>query len=176
MNYLYTFIAGAFIGVAALFVWQKPVEKAEPAAAEQVQSDGSLVLARDATAAKPVAPPRAPQGGKPIRSDTVTVRPTRTDCPACTVNLLTVEMKDGSHRVVANSPDGTVISGIDIPLVPINTVRQHVWAAGVSRGTGQGAWGLFVDRDLGPLRLGGEANKNGSGQYEARFRLGFVFQ
>ena len=169
-RYLWTFIAGLFIGAATLFMWQKPVQKAETSAAEQRQSDGSLILARDASA-KPATLPKAPKGGKAVRSDTVTVQPSQAGCPICTVNLTMFDMKDGSHRVVANSPTGTVVSGLDIPLVPLELEKSHPWAAGVSRGTGSQAAGFWIDRDFGPLRVGGEVNQS-SGKTEARIRAG----
>lgn len=168
-SYLITFTTGAVVGILATLCLQhgtKHIEEPLPAAR---QYDGSLLLGRDGGSRIKDAP-RAPRSGKVEREVSVSVQPTRTDCPVCTVNLTYSLMPDGSHRVSANSPDGKVIGGLDVPLVPISVPDSHPWAAGILYGTDKG---LFLDRDLGPFRFGIEASKNQS--LEARLRIGIRF-
>lgn len=174
MKYFLAFIIGAFIGAAACAWWNAPEQVDETPAAAQHQSDGSLVLGRKPDAkAKPVH--AIPKGGKAERVVRVDVQPERADCPICTVDLTLVRMPDDTRRVVASSPTGTVLGGLDMPLVPLNIDKAHPWAAGISRGTGGEAWGGWLDRDIGFLRIGVEANKTGIGDYEGRLRIGVRF-
>lgn len=173
------FMLGAFIGAGALAMWNKPVKVAEQPAAAERQADGSLVLERKPDAkAKPAH--AIPKGGKAERVVRVDVQPDRADCPICTVDLTLVRMPDDTRRVIASSPTGTVLGGLDVPIVPLVIEKDHPWAAGVSRGTGDESWGLWLDRDIGPVRIGGEANKisestTGGSKYEARFKIGLMF-
>lgn len=149
-----------------------------PAAAAR-QSDGSLLLERKPDAkAKPMH--AMPNGGKAERKVSVDVQPARADCPICTVDLTLVRMPDDTRRVVASSPTGEVLGGLDVPIVPLKIAKDYPWAIGGSRGTGSEAWGLWVDRDIARIRIGGEVNKtgvsvDGDDRYEARIKLGFRF-
>lgn len=175
MKYFWSFVAGLFLGAAALAAWQAPKKVTEAPAAEARQPDGSLALGRTATNpnAKPVH--AIPKGGKAERAIRVDVQPARADCPVCTVDLTLVRMKDDTRRVVASSPTGAVMGGLDVPILPIEIEKKHPWAAGISRGTGGESWGAWLDRDLGPLRIGGEANKTAEDKFEARLRVGIRF-
>ena len=178
MKYFWTLILGMFLGAAALSVWQRPEQVAEAPAAEEHQADGSLVLERKPDAkAKPAH--AFPKGGKAERKISVDVQPERVDCPICTVDMTLVRMPDDTRRVVASSPTGTILGGLDVPIVPLRVDRDLVWAAGISRGTGEESWGGWLDRDFGPVRIGGEVNKiseNGyESRYEARFKIGLRF-
>ena len=51
------------------------------------------------------------------------------DCPTVTVDLSLVRMPDQSRRVVASSLDGVVLSGLDIPLEPIQQATAPLWIA-----------------------------------------------
>jgi hypothetical protein len=162
-------------------VWQaKHRLQTEPPAAAQRQADGSLVLERAATNAKAKPAAAIPKGGKAERIISVTVQPARADCPVCTLDLTVVRMPDDSRRVVASSPTGTVLGGLDIPVLPISIERKRPWAAGASRGTESNSWGIWLDRDAGRFRVGVEANKigadiGGGDKYEARIKLGLNF-
>lgn len=141
---------------------------------QTTQADGSVILERnpDATATAPA--PQLP--GKPERTVQVTVKPkpqpkpeptkpgtdgycpAPKECPALTVRLDLVKQADG-RRVVASSPDGDIVGGIDVPLEPMVTPRSTPWAAGLTYDTDQRV-GAFLDRDLGPFRLGIEADQD----------------
>jgi hypothetical protein len=74
-------------------------------------------------------------------------------CPPVRVDLSLVRMKDQTRRVIASSPDGAVVGGVDIPVENATPQKVLKWAAGPVY-TNQRTWGAFIDRDLGPLRLG----------------------
>ena len=180
MKYLWTLILGMFLGAAALHLWQKPEQVVETPAAEAVQKDGSRVLERTATTPKARPAHALPKGGKAERKISVDVQPERADCPLCKVDLTLVRMPDDSRRVVASSTTGTILGGLDVPILPIEVDRDHPWAAGISRGTSGESWGVWLDRDFKMLRIGTEINKietdtNRDDKYEARIKLGLIF-
>lgn len=81
------------------------------------------------------------------------------DCPPVTVDLSLVRMPDKTRRVVASSPDGVVLSGVDIPVEPLPEVRMPRWtlsalAVADLEGTRPGA---MLQRCLGPVVLGAGA-------------------
>ena len=175
---LVALLAGCFIGAAVVAGWYAPLTKTETAATEERQSDGSLALARQPGKAKPAN--AVPKGGKPERVISVDVQPARADCPLCRVDLTLVRMPDDGLRVVASSPTGTVVAGLDVPIVPLSITKKRLWGVGGSRGTNADSWGLWLDRDFAMVRTGIELNKTGEDQagesrYEARVKLGFTF-
>lgn len=101
------------------------------------------------------------------------------DCPPVTVDLSLVEMPDKSQRVVASSADGNILGGVDIPVQNAEPQPDpKLWAAGVMISTDQNL-GVFVDRDLGFLRLGAQINttngSNGVNGIEAWGKIGIRF-
>ena len=178
-DWLIGVLVGCFIGAVVVCLWYAPLTKTETPAAAERQKDGSLVLQR-APSAKERPKHRIPKGGKAERTVTVDVQPERVDCPICTVDLTLVRMPDDGLRVVASSPTGTVLGGLDVPLVPLSIVKKHPWGIGGSHGTSDGSWGLWLDRDFAMVRTGIELNKTGEdrageSRYEARAKLGFTF-
>lgn len=165
----------------------------EKPAAEQRQGDGSLVLARapDA-AAKPAQ--AIPKGDVVERVVQIKVKPkaqplsaqaaqgaatpqAAPDCPATTVDLSLVKEKDGEHRVIASSPDGSIIGGVDIPVAPSEVYKARKWAIGGSYGTGRD-YGAWIDRDFGRIRIGAEVNEidlRGVKDVEGRIKIGISF-
>jgi hypothetical protein len=132
------------------------------------------VIAERAPEAHP-APPRhiVPKGAVEERRETIVLAP----APAASsveVGLSLVRMLDNGRRVVASSPDGTMVSAIDIPieagLVP---PAPKKWGIGLSYYT-QRSVGVWVERDIGILRLGAESAK-GSGRARAEVRVGIAF-
>ena len=88
--------------------------------------------------------------------------PVPRECPALTVRLDLVD-KDKGQRVIASSPDGEIVGGIDIPREPYITHKQPKWAIGAtyaSDKSGDNVIGGFVDRDFGPFRVGVEADQD----------------
>lgn len=151
----------------------KPLETPAPAI---VQLDGSQVLERkpDAKAKSPSVIPKGGRVERIIHGEIVPKAGAPENCPACKFDLTLVRMPDDTQRVVLWSETGTVVGGLDVPVVPISVKKDRTMAAGISHGTSEGAWGAWLDRDFGPLRTGFEVNKSDS-QYEGRVKIGIVF-
>lgn len=169
-------------------------ENTSPAAA-QSQADGSVVLERtpDASAPAAAAKPKAdiPKGATLERQVSVTVKPrasikipatattpaTTAECPPVTVDMSLIRQGDG-RRVVASSPDGTVIGGLDVPIEAGVIPVSRPWAAGLSceasRDCGK-TLGVWVDRDLARIRFGAEVIKREQGGPQARIKVGWVW-
>jgi len=178
--------AGLIIGlISGWFLWGAVTPEPAPIyAPEIVQRDGSKVLEVKPTT-KPSKPPHVlPKGAKEERRVTVVVQPPKApifhdpgipagsdigkpdscDCPPVTVNLSLIRLADNSRRVQASSPDGTIVAGVDVPIEPQKPVKAHPWAiGGVYTYDGANRFGAFVDRDLGPFRVGGELFQSTSG-------------
>ena len=190
------------LGFGTAWELYKPrAPKAETAAPAQRQADGSLVLERKPDAkARPAQ--ELPKGAKVERIVQVTVQPKAlpalpgiptpgsgpaaapapTPCAPVRVDLTLVRMPDQTRRVIASSPDGTVVGGVDIPEAPQPQPRVLKWAAGGSWNPADHTYGAWLDRDAGPLRLGAELNQvrtavtaGGAVSYEARIRVGIRF-
>lgn len=174
------FAGGLYIG------WRlygpKPA-KPETYAASERQQDGSLVLERKPDAkAKPKQ--IIPKGGHIERVMEVVVKPNpltsvvetpTPPCPPVTVDLSLVKMPDDSRRVVASSPNGEIVGGVDIPVESARPApAMPKWAAGLSVNPIDRTSGLFIDRDLGPFRIGVELNKPSTG-FDARIKAGVRF-
>lgn len=164
-------------------------QTAETPAAEVRQSDGSLVLERSATDVGAKAPSKLPTGSKMERKVEVKVRPigglklpanaTTSDCPPVTVDLALLRQDDDTRRVVASSPDGRVISGLDIPVDTLASASGK-WAAGISLDPIHQTPGIWMDRDWSRLRVGVEINRvrqmvGGVAGTEGRIRIGFAW-
>lgn len=167
-----------FLTVMACWRWFGPEKVIETHKPEVRQTDGSVMLERD-TDAKPEAPaPELPSKPKrtvvvkvkpkpepkpePVKPGTDGFCPAPRECHALTVRLDLVD-KDKGQRVIASSPDGEIVGGIDIPSVPLEVHRKMPWAAGVTYASdrnGDNVIGGFVDRDFGPFRLGVEADQD----------------
>ena len=77
-------------------------------------------------------------------------------CPPVRVDLSLIRLADQTRRVIASSPDGTVVGGIDMPVTVAQEPRRLVWAAGGSWNPKDKTWGAWVDRDVAFLRVGAE--------------------
>ena len=130
-------IFAAGVGLGWKIFRSKPVAAVEVALPAQRQTDGSLILERAPDAnAKPAQ--QIPAGAKVERIERIVVRPTAPSTsvaataptngsgqlgaepipalPSTTVDLTLLRMKDDTQRVVASSPDGTIVGGVDIPV------------------------------------------------------------
>jgi len=144
----------------------KVVERSAPMV---IQSDGSLILGRDAGGSpKPaqmvpagsvveriikvvVKPSPGPSGGGTAptigsgqHTDATTPAAPSTSptlCPPVQVDLTLVRMPDKTRRVIASSPDGQVLPGasVDIPVDAVEEPRAIKWAAGLDYRINQ--WG-----------------------------------
>lgn len=180
-----------FINLALLtaLLWPKqPAPVIEPRAPAVKQADGSVVLERKPD---PEVKPKQqiPKGGKIERVVSVTVEPSGTGiklpsgevkCPPVTVDLSLVRMSDQTRRVVASSPDGEVVAGLDVPAetLPLPEVRK--WAVGLSYDPVRQTPGAWIERDVWRVRVGLDVNQTrqrigGPIGSEARLRVGFTF-
>lgn len=83
--------------------------------------------------------------------------PDSCDCPPVRVDLSMVRMPDRTRRVVASSPDGQVVSGIDVPSELLSVPRIPRWtvsAVAVADLDGIRP-GILITRRLGPIVVGG---------------------
>lgn len=79
-------------------------------------------------------------------------------CPPVRVDLTLIRLKDNTERVLASSPDGTVLDSlsVDHPVAPAMPVAKPLhWSAGPMWGGGDNGVGVNLTRDLGPVRLVG---------------------
>ena len=96
----------------------------------------------------------------------------KVDCPPVTLDLSVIRNDDGSSNVVASSPDGDIVGAVDIPVVAkIEPVKK--WAAGISYNTDKRG-GVWIERDFGPFRIGGDVMQNPAG-ITGMVRLGVRF-
>ena len=84
-------------------------------------------------------------------------------CPPCTTQVdlsIVKDKKKNERRVIASSPDGTVVAGIDVPIEESAPVKKHPWTIGVSGSydviNNTKRVGAYIDRTVGPFRIGGE--------------------
>lgn len=169
-------------------VWwiMRPVPVIETAAPEKRQADGSLILERQPTT--PTAQPKqqTPRRAKVERIASVTVQPDAPSpaagkpCPPVTVDLSLIRERDGGRRILASSPDGQVVGGLDIP-VEMNTMpKAKRWAAGLSWSPIEKTYGAWGERDVEipfvnlAARIGADVNQASSG-VDARIRVGVAF-
>ena len=157
----------------------------EKPASEIVQQDGSRVLARAARddSAKPAQ--QLPKGATLERKVQVTAKPNaeplhttdgKLESAPVTVDLSLVRMTDETRRVVASSPDGEIIGGLDIPVDIRTQPEPKKWAAGLYvNPVYPQERGIFIDRDIGRLRIGAELGQNSRNDLEARVKVGITF-
>ncbi len=155
------FGVGLLAGILGMYLWPATtvVETAAPA---QRQADGSLIAERNPDA--PLKPRHEiPKGGKVERDIRVEVQPTgRPDCPVCKVDLSLVKLLDDTHRIVASSPTGEVLSALDVPRVPAIVDRPKNWAAGALY---NGRWGALVTREIRWVSVGGAITTEKDGSF-----------
>lgn len=177
-------------GAAAGWWWAQPDGKPETPAPAQRQADNSLILERRPD---PRARPRQkiPPSARLERVAQVTVQPDTTPsipgapCPPVTVDLSLVQDQAGAPRVLASSPDGQVVGGIDIPVAPAQVPDPpRRWAAGLSWSPITRTSGIWVERDVRiPIigiqaRVGVEVRQAAGVQASAldgMVRIGFAF-
>lgn len=158
-------------------------EKPKP---EQRQIDGSLMLERKPD---PTAKPQQiiPRRAKVERIAAVTIQPKTPapeagkPCPPITVDLSLIRQTDGNRRILASSPNGQIVGGMDIPVEPISMpypVKR--WSAGISWSPIKNTSGIWIERDVNlpyldhSARFGIDVNQASSG-IDMRLRVGFTF-
>lgn len=179
MKWLIPAGAAALLLAAFFGWWMHRDVSARPevvaAAPAERQGDGSLLAGRK-PAAKPTPAPHAlPRGAKEERRIAVTVKPQKADCPPLRLDLSLVQV-DGGRRVIASSPDGTIVDAVDIPIeAALIPPPARPWAAGVSWAPREELGGAWIERDIGRVRLGADIEEAGNGELMARVRLGWRF-
>jgi hypothetical protein len=205
---LMVFVLGTGLG----WRLRQPKQQApEKPAAEVRQPDGSLILKRPAQdpTAKPAQ--QIPTGAVVERIDQVIVRPSApvpgtsaeetaptigslpeaglplplplvTPCPDLRVDLTLIRLGDQSQRVIASSPDGTVVGGVDIPVSSSEppSSPELKWSAGVAFSPFKRTWGLWATRAVGPFAVGVGVEQvrpalTGSATYDGRVTVGLRF-
>lgn len=182
-------IAVALFAAAAFGWWlgqPRPVQ--ETAASEQRQADGSVMLERRPDVdARPKQ--QIPRKAKVERVAQVVVQPDAIaeagqPCPPVTVDMTLIREPDGMRRVLASSPDGEVVGGIDVPVeTAAPPPEPKRWAAGLSWSPADATAGVWIERDVPVfnqvLRVGAEVNQARAGMVPAgvdgRVRIGFAF-
>lgn len=169
-------MTGYWIGAA-----RTPVAEDITRADAQRQVDGSLILARAPDAAPPPAPHALPRKAQEMRRVTVVVKPTSRqatldDCAPVTVTTSLV--RDGNGlRAIASAQNGTVLSGADTPIRALNLAPPpRVWAAGAAYAlTPHDAYGAWISRDFGRLRIGADLLLQSDQRVSVIARAGITF-
>lgn len=178
-------LLGLIIGLTLGWKLYRPAPTPREVAASAVrQGDGSLVLERAPESAPGPAPHALPIGGVEERRVQVIVKyrdrpasgpssaagaapsashtealPVLSDaaCPPLRVDLSLVRMPDKSRRVVASSPDGEVVGGVDVPIEPPRPEPRPIrWIAGGIYDPANRTAGAFALRALGPFTVGAQ--------------------
>jgi hypothetical protein len=135
------------------------VQDVKPAP-EIKQKDGSIVLEK---APQINVKPKhvLPVGSKAEREITVKLASKQPECPPVTADISIVSTGEGEKRVVVSSTDGTIVGGLDVPVIDTKLVAKPEtlkWAVGASYNSDK-QYGAWIDRDIGPMRVGAEIVK-----------------
>jgi hypothetical protein len=133
----------------SLVLERKPQEDAKPAQAVPKGAKVERIVQVVVQPSQPVPPASLPPSGS------VALEPNR-PCPPVRVDLTLVRLPDQSRRVVASSPDGVVIGGVDIPVETAVPQRVMKWAVGPSWNPADRTFGAWIERDAGFLRIGAD--------------------
>lgn len=96
-------------------------------------------------------------------------------CPPIDISLALILDKGKQQRVEAYSSNGEIVGGIDIPVHDITIPKEaKKWAVGMSYNTLE-VKGLWVERDVGRIRLGAEVVSIPIVGEVYTARLGFTF-
>lgn len=196
---LATHLACALLGFLLAWWILRDVPVVEPYAPAVTLPSGAVVAERVPDAPLPPVAREAARelGGTIARAGSVTVQPRTPDaapsetpaagsavpaasclCKPAPVRFdwSLIGLDDGTYRMAVDSPDGTITSATDIPVSGVSVRRERPWAAGVSYSMDMSqrrAAGLWVDRDVGRVRLGLEISQRDGGT--ATLRAGIRF-
>lgn len=166
-------LAVAFVG-GGLIGWKvnQPKTVKETPAPAQIMTDGSLMLERRPDAnARPLQ--TIPKGAKVERVVRVEVQPRavataqtsggspqdKANPAAVTVDLSLIRAEDGTRRVVASSPDGEIVGGLDVPVEAATVQRVQKWSVtgliGYDVQRLRPVYGAMVSRNAGPFVVQG---------------------
>lgn len=158
----------------------QPKQEVIAAAPQVTQSDGSIVIERKPAATTTKAPHKLPKGSTEERRVNLNLKPdafvTADGCkcdPEPVALNLSLVRDDQGRRVVASSKGGQIISALDIPIEPaLMPPEPHPWSAGLSYGHDKSP-GVWIERDLGRIRVGAEVIRDRSQTFQARARVGW---
>jgi len=178
-------LIGVAVGLASGWaLWRPKPAPIEPHAPEIQLRSGAVVLEREPDAPVPVPIRLAAKEFDPraILERAVTIRitpPARIvddePCPPMDLDLGIVKLPDDTRRVIVRSRDGEV-AGLDIPVHATAPVQAKRWAAGALYNPRREDYGAFIDRDVGPLRVGLDVIRSREdGDLSALIRVGFRF-
>lgn len=150
-------------------------EDVTPQPAQSMPGNAVVLERKPVAKVKPIKPIKPIKPGTTVeRAITATVQPDDPECEPVRVDLQLIQ--DGAgRRVVASSPDGVVVGGLDVPVRQIAFEESLRWAAGVScepadcRRTA----GVWVDRDFDRVRTGAAVTMQPGGKPRVEVRAGF---
>ena len=159
---------GAVVGLGLGWKMNSPTPtKPETAAPAQIMIDGTSVML-ERSQQNPLAAPKQvlPHSAKVERVVSVIVQPTNTESPQAkenprpvTVDLSLIRTEDGTRRVVASSPDGEIVGGLDVPVEPAPVKRVQKWTVtglvGYDVQRLHPVYGAMVSRTAGPFVVQG---------------------
>lgn len=166
------------------FLWRQPTPPPETHAEEVHLPSGAVALEREPEAPVPVPLKQAvrelDRKATLERAVRVTVVPktpvTSTEpCPPVNLDIGLVKLPDQTRRVVVHSSDGDVLGGVDIPIQATERVQALKWAAGALYVPHEESYGIFLDRDIGRLRVGAELVQSREHGVSGIVRLGIRF-
>jgi len=80
-------------------------------------------------------------------------------CPALTIDLALIRLKDQTRRVIASSPDGSIVGGLDVPIETPAPFKIPRWSAAALAGydthAGRKVFGGSVSYGRGPFVVQG---------------------
>jgi hypothetical protein len=139
------------------------------------QPDQSLIAERVPDPDPPPPPHRLPAGTQEVRRVATTARP-HEGTTDVRINWSLIRDDAGGQRVVVSSPDAAILGAIDTPIIPaLIPAPPRLWAAGVSYDPAHDRPGAWVERDLGPIRVGADVLAAEHGGVRALVRVGWRF-
>lgn len=165
----------------------RPAKVVETPAFEVIQDDGSKILTR-APDAKAKPKQQIPKGTTLERTIHIEAQGQGIKlpdgkmgvCPKVSIDLSLVRESNGMKRVVASSPDGQIVGAVDVPVETAAPVEDHPWAVGASYNPANQTGGIWVERDIGRIRVGVDLNQSRPNLAapmgtEVRVRVGWAF-
>lgn len=165
-------------------LWRQPAPTPETHADEVRLPSGAVALEREPEAPIPAPVKQATREldrkAKLERAVRITVAPkapvaATEPCPPVNVDIGLVKLPDQTRRIVVHSSDGDVLGGVDIPIQATESVKTLKWAAGALYAPQEESYGVFLDRDVGPLRIGAEVMQSREHGVSGILRLGIRF-
>lgn len=157
----------------------RPAPVETHAAAVQLPKSGATAIERQPSATPPpkivAAAKELNRNAKLTRAATITVQPKQAGCDPVDIELGLAKLPDDTSRMMVRSDNATITGGMDIPTATEQVVRELKWAAGASYDVRERSYGVFIDRDFGPLRVSAEIRQSSEQGATAIVRAGLRF-